>query len=144
MSKSTSTIKTLPNDAKAEDFISNLDDETKKQDSLQLLDLFMSATGEKPKMWGTSIIGFGQYHYKSERSTQEGDWPLIGFSPRKQNLTIYIMPGFEGYADLLESLGKHTTSKSCLYIKKLVDVDIVVLEKIIKKSFTDMKRAHNI
>ena len=144
MSKSTSTIKTLPNDAKAEDFISNLDDETKKQDSLQLLDLFMSATGEKPKMWGTSIIGFGQYHYKSERSTQEGDWPLTGFSPRKQNLTIYIMPGFEGYADLLESLGKHTTSKSCLYIKKLVDVDIVVLEKIIKKSFTDMKRAHNI
>ena len=94
-------LKTLPNDASVNDFINTVADETKKNDSLSLLDMFTKVTGKKPKMWGSSIIGFGQYHYKSERSTQEGDWPLVGFSPRKQNLTLYIMPGFDAYADLL-------------------------------------------
>jgi hypothetical protein len=137
-----STIKTILNDASAIDFINAVPDEVKKQDSLVLLELFSKLTGEKPKMWGTSIIGFGQYHYKSQRSSQEGDWPLVGFSPRKQNLTLYIMPGFDNYADLLAKLGKHKTSKGCLYINKLTDVDLTVLENLIKKSFGDMKKLH--
>ena len=90
------------------------------------------ASGEKPKMWGTAIVGYGQYHYKSERSTQEGDWPLTGFSPRKQALTLYIMSGFAENEELRAKLGKHTKSVGCLYIKKLSDVDIAILDKLIK------------
>ncbi len=130
-----STLKTLPNNASVQDFINAVADETKRADSIELLELFKETTGEEPKMWGTSIIGFGQYHYKSERSTQEGDWPLIGFSPRKQNLTIYLTPGFNGLDKLLSKLGKHKTSVSCLYINKLSDVDMKVLKEIIKQSF---------
>jgi hypothetical protein len=88
-------------------------------------------------MWGPSMIGFGQYHYKSERSRQEGDWPLAAFSPRKQNLTLYIMPGFNDYSDLLDKLGKHKTSKGCLYINKLSDVDQDILAQLIKRSYDD-------
>lgn len=134
-----STIKTLVNDASVEDFINQVADETKKQDSFALLAIYMRVTGEEAKMWGTSMIGFGQYHYKSERSTQEGDWPLAAFSPRKQNLTLYIMPGFKDYSGFLEKLGKHKTSVSCLYINKLSDIDIKVLEKLIAKSYEDAK-----
>lgn len=136
-------LKTLPNNASAEDFIQTIGDEIKKQDSHALLELFKKATKEEPKMWGTSIIGFGQYHYKSERSTQEGDWPLVGFSPRKQNLTLYIMPGFSDMQSYLEKIGKHKTSVACLYINKLADVDLVVLEEIIKKSYQAMKKIYN-
>ena len=125
------TIKTTVNDARVEDFINSVSDEKKVRDSFTLLDMFKRLTGEQPKMWGTSIIGFGQYHYKSERSRQEGDWPLVGFSPRKQNLTLYIMPGFGDYEDLLKDLGKHKTSVGCLYINKLEDVDLKVLEKMV-------------
>jgi len=92
-------------------------------------------------MWGSSIIGFGQYHYKSERSTQEGDWPLTGFSPRKQSLTIYVMTGLGNYQELLGKLGKHKISKSCLYINKLSDIDMSVLRTIIEKSYLHMKAA---
>lgn len=138
-----STIKTLVNSASVEDFINSVDDETKKKDSLVLLDLFSKITGEKPKMWGTSIVGFGQYHYKSERSAQEGDWMLTGFSPRKQSLTLYIMPGFDNYSDLLQGLGKHKTGVGCLYINKLIDIDLGVLEKLIKQSFVAMKKQHS-
>lgn len=137
------TIKTIVNDASVEDFINKVEDDTKKSDSFALLDMFTKITGKKPKMWGTSIIGFGQYHYKSERSKQEGDWPLIGFSPRKQNLTLYIMPGFDDYTELLDKLGKHKTSKGCLYINRLSDVDQAVLEKLIAKSYADMKKKHS-
>jgi len=101
-----SELKTLPNDASVKDFISNVLDKTRREDSFTLLEMFTRLTGEQPKMWGTSIIGFGMYHYKSERSKQEGDWPLIGFSPRKQNLTLYIMPGFKDLAADLKALGK--------------------------------------
>lgn len=132
-------LKTTLNGANVEDFLNKVDDEVKKQDSFTLLKLFSQITGEKPKMWGSSIIGFGQYHYKSERSKQEGDWMLTGFSPRKQNLTLYIMPGFADYQGLLSKLGKHKTSVSCLYIGKLADVDLSILENLIRKSFTDMK-----
>ena len=136
-------IKTIVNDASVEDFINKVPDEVKKQDSFMLLKLFSKITGEKPKMWGSSIIGFGQYHYKSERSKQEGDWMLTGFSPRKQNLTLYIMSGFDDYTDQLKELGKHKTSKGCLYINKLSDVDQAVLEKLIKQSYLGMKKQHS-
>lgn len=139
-----STIKTHVNDESVEGFISTVGNQTKQQDSFTLLEMFTRLTGEKPKMWGTSIIGFGQYHYKSERSRQEGDWPLIGFSPRKQNLTLYVMPGFDDYAALLRKLGKHKASKGCLYINKLADVDTKVLEEIIEQSYLDMKKKHGV
>jgi hypothetical protein len=138
-----SELKTKANDASVTDFLNAVADEKKKNDSLQLLEIFTRLTGEQPKMWGSSIVGFGQYHYKSERSTQEGDWPLTGFSPRKQNLTLYVMPGFDNYADLLAALGKHKTSVGCLYLNKLADVDLTVLEKLIKRSFEDMRKQHS-
>ncbi len=137
-----STPKTTVNDDDVEDFIRKVPDETKRRDSLELLELFSKVTGEKPKMWGSSIIGFGQYHYKSERSRQEGEWLMTGFSPRKQNITLYIMPGFDDYQDLLAKLGKHKTSVGCLYISKLADVDLVVLTNIVKTSYVDMKKKH--
>lgn len=134
-----STLKTLPNDASVEDFINRVSDENKRKDSRALLKLFTTATKQQSKLWGTSIIGFGSYHYKSERSSQEGDWPLVGFSPRKQNLTLYIVHGFDDYQDLLKDLGKHKTSVGCLYINKLADVNLSVLEKLVKKAYVDMK-----
>ena len=134
-----STIKTRVNDASVEDFINSVKDETKREDSFKLLEIYKKSTKEPPKMWGTSIIGFGQYHYKSERSRQEGDWPLAGFSPRKQSLTLYVMSELGDYSDLLKDLGKHKTSKACLYIQKLSDVDMGVLEKIIERSYQDAK-----
>lgn len=137
-----SDLKTTVNDANVTEFINKVADETKRKDSFVLLDMFSRITGQEPKMWGSSIIGFGKYHYKSERSKQEGDWPLTGFSPRKQNLTLYIMPGFDNYADLLKKLGKHKTSVGCLYINKLPDVDLGVLEELVKKSFLEMKAEH--
>ncbi len=137
------TIKTTVNDASVTEFLNVVTAETKRNDSFTLLEMFSRITGEMPKMWGSSIIGFGQYHYKSEKSKQEGDWPLTGFSPRKQNLTIYIMLGFDDYSDLLANLGKHKTSKGCLYINKLAEVDLGVLEKLIERSFTAMKKKYN-
>ena len=135
-----SELKTTSNDADARDFIEQVEDETRKQDALRLLDMFSEITAEKPVMWGDSIIGFGKYHYKSERSSQEGDWMLTAFSPRKQYLALYIMPGLERYTDLLEKLGPHKTGKSCLYIKRLADVDQAVLRELIDRGFKDMKR----
>lgn len=136
-----SELKTKVNDASVEDFINAIPNETKRQDSHTLLKLFTKITGEKPRMWGSSIIGFGQYHYKSERSTQEGDWPLTGFSPRKQSLTLYvIVAGYDGLDKLFDKLGKHKTSKACLYINKLADVDLGVLEEIIDRSYQESQR----
>lgn len=135
-----STIKTLANDASVEDFLGGVEDAPKRRDSFKLLEIYERITGEKPKMWGSSIVGFGKYHYKSERSQQEGDWPLAGFSPRKQSLTLYVMSEFGDYSDLLRVLGKHKTSKACLYINKLADVDMKVLEKIIKRSYQDARK----
>lgn len=139
-----STIKTLKNDASVEDFIGSVENNSRRDDSFVLLDLFTKITGQKAKMWGTSIVGFGEYHYKSERSSQEGDWPLTAFSPRKQNLTVYIMPGFSKYSDLLKKLGKYKTSVSCLYINKLADVDVAVLGQLVERSYEDMKKEKNI
>ncbi len=137
-------IKTKKTNASAIAFIKSISDEKKRADGLALLKIFKDATGLPPKMWGTSIIGFGQYHYESEKSAQKGDWPLTGFSPRKQNLTVYIMPGFKEYGELLKGLGKHTISGgSCIYIKRLSDVDTKVLAKIIKASVRDMKKKYS-
>lgn len=134
-----STIKTTVNDASVIDFINSVDNETRREDGMKLLEFYSDITGQKAKMWGPSMIGFGQYHYKSERSSQEGDWPLAAFSPRKQNLTLYVMPGFGDFDDLLSKLGKHKTSKGCLYINKLADVDVAILKQIIKRSYAQSK-----
>ncbi len=136
------TIKTTVNDASVIDFISSVGNETRKQDGMKLLELYTDITGQKAKMWGPSMIGFGQYHYKSERSSQEGDWPLAAFSPRKQNLTLYVMPGFGDFDDLLAKLGKHKTSKGCLYINKLADIDMTVLKQIIRRSYEQSKKQY--
>lgn len=136
-------LKTKVNDASVTDFLNSVPQETKRNDSFKLLGIFEKITGEKAKMWGTSIVGFGQYHYKSERSSQEGDWPLTGFSPRKQNISLYIMSGFEGTEKLLEKLGKHKKSVGCLYINKLEDVDEKVLKELIEQSYKDMKKKHS-
>ena len=130
-------LKTRPNDASVEDFINEVPDEAKREDSFALLELYSSITGQKPKMWGTSIIGFGLFHYKSERSSQAGDWPLAAFSPRKQNLTLYFTLGFDKHVELLSKLGKHKTSKGCLYINKLSDVDSGVLAALIKAGYVE-------
>lgn len=137
------TLKTQVTKASALAYLKEISDVEKRKDCHTLLKLFEEVTGEKPKMWGTSIVGFGMYHYKSERSTQEGDWPITGFSPRKQNITIYIMCGFKDYSELLENLGKYKTSVGCLYIKKLSDVNIDVLSKLIKRSYVDMQKKHS-
>ena len=135
-------LKTKVTNASVEDFLNGVEDEAKRKDSFTLLKMFSKITGEKPKMWGTSIVGFGKYHYKSLRSSQEGDWPLTAFSPRKQNLTLYVTPGYIDMAKLLAKLGKHKTSKGCLYINKLSDVDLEILEKIIQKSFEEAIKVH--
>jgi hypothetical protein len=132
-------IKTRVNDGDVEAFIDSVADESKRQDGFTLLEIFKRITGEPPKMWGSSIIGFGQYHYKSERSRQEGEWMLTGFSPRKQALTLYIMHGLEDQTELLAKLGKHKTGMGCMYVNKLADVDMQILEKLIKISYKFMK-----
>ena len=134
-------LKTKENDGSVTDFIDRVPNETKRQDSYKLLDMYKRVTGEQPRMWGDAMIGFGKYHYKSERSTQEGDWPLAAFSPRKQNLTLYFMSGFDTFlADVLAQLGKHKTSKGCLYINRLSYLDIAVLEETIRKVFVEAKQ----
>lgn len=137
-----STLKTQVNDGDVEAFLNAVPEERKRQDGMVLLGLFKKLTGEDPKMWGTSIIGFGQYHYKSERSSQEGDWMLTGFSPRKAALTLYLMLGHGNYDELLDKLGKHKKGGGCLYINKLADVDMGVLEELIAASYKHMKETN--
>jgi len=132
-------LKTQKNNSSVNDFIKKIDDEAKKQDCLQLLKIFKECTGEEPAMWGGSIVGYGSYHYKSDRSSQEGDWPLTGFSPRKQSITIYIMPGFDKYQKELAKFGKYKNSVSCLYVKRLSDIDVDILKTIITDSARIMK-----
>lgn len=129
--------KTTQNEKSVEDFLNAIADETKRTDSYALIKIMQEITGESPKMWGGSIIGFGSYHYKYE-SGREGDMPIVGFSPRKTALTLYIMNGFARYDELLTQLGKHKIGKSCLYIKKLADVDSTVLNEMITLSVAYM------
>jgi hypothetical protein len=128
--------KTVPNEQSVEHFLNTVTDEQKRKDSFTILKLMQQITGLEPQMWGSSIVGFGSQHYKYD-SGREGDMPQIGFSPRKQNLTLYITDNFEQYNDLFKQLGKHTTGKSCLYIKRLNDVDMPTLKTLIEASFKD-------
>ena len=130
--------KTQPTRVSATSFLETISPNSKKEDALKVLSLMEEITNEEAVMWGSSIIGFGQYHYKYE-SGREGDFLMIGFSPRKQNLTIYLMTGFEDYERLLSKLGKYKTGKSCLYIKKLDDVDENVLIELLTNSYQAMK-----
>ena len=131
-------LKTKRNDGNVVDYLNSVENERKRQDSFTILEMMQKVTGEEPKMWGGSIIGFGSYRFKYE-SGREGDWFVTGFAPRKQNLTLYIMPGFERYDELMASLGKHKTGKSCLYINKLDDVNLEVLEDLVRQSVTHMQ-----
>ena len=131
-------LKTKRNDGNVVDYLNSVENERKRQDSFTILEMMQKVTGEEPKMWGGSIIGFGSYRFKYE-SGREGDWFVTGFAPRKQNLTLYIMPGFERYDELMASLGKHKTGKSCLYINKLDDINLEVLEDLVRQSVTHMQ-----
>jgi hypothetical protein len=133
--------KTTETDASVEDFVSKVENETRRSDSLRLIAILKSITGFEPKMWGPTIIGFGKYHYKYA-SGHEGDAPLAGFSPRKDSLVLYFASEFDGKADLLSKLGKHKSSKSCVYAKKLDDLDMVVLEKMTKNSIAHIRRLY--
>lgn len=126
-------LKTKLNDSSVEEFINNVEPEQKRLDAFEIIDLLSEVTGEQPKMWGTSIVGFGQYHYKYA-SGQEGDFMAVGFSPRKTKHSLYIMSGFSNYEDLLSKLGKHKIGKSCLYVNKLADIDKEVLKVIVRES----------
>ena len=130
--------KTQITKASVEDFLNAVEHAGKRSDSVTILEMMREVTGMEPAMWGPSIVGFGSYHYKYA-SGREGDFPVTGFSPRKQNLTLYIMPGFDAYESLLSKLGKHTLGKSCLYIKKLADVDLEVLKELVAKSVSAME-----
>lgn len=130
-------LKTKPNDQDVEAFLNGVEDERKRQACFTVLQIMEQATGAKAKMWGDSIVGFGTYRYKYA-SGREGEWMLTGFSPRKQNLTLYIMSGFDAYDELLGNLGKYKTGKSCLYINKLADVDIEVLTDLVEQSVQHM------
>lgn len=125
--------KTRPTNASVEKFLESLTDEEKREDSRVIIKLMSEATGDKPVMWGTSIVGFGSQHLKYATG-RELDWPIAAFSPRKQNLTLYVLDYTDKYDKLLTNLGKHSKGKSCLYIKRLSDVNLDVLKQIIELS----------
>jgi nucleoid DNA-binding protein len=131
-------IKTQRTKASVAKFIASVADETRRRDAKALDKMFREITGAKPAMWGPTIVGYGSYRYKYE-SGREGDWMRAGFSPRKANLVLYIMPGFKQYEALLKKLGKHKTGKSCLYITKLADVDGAVLRDLITRAWKHME-----
>ncbi len=132
-------LKTKQTNASVKQFLNQIPDETRREDCFQIAQLMQEITGSEPKMWGASIVGFDSYHYKYA-SGHEGEWPITGFSPRKQDLTIYIMPGFPERDDLMEQLGKHRTGKSCLYIKRLSDIHMPTLKKLIRLSVKNMRK----
>jgi hypothetical protein len=130
--------KTKPINESVKDFLNKISDEERRADCFRVAKIMEEITGEKPKMWGPSIIGFGSYRYKYA-SGREGDWPITGFSPRKKDLTVYLMMGFAKHGELMEKLGKHSSAQSCLYIKRLSDIHIPTLKKLIKLSVKDLK-----
>lgn len=134
-------LKTQQNKGDVLAFLNSVEDKQKQEDCRDLLRMMQKITGEEPKMWGASIVGFGSYHYKYE-SGREGDWFLTGFSPRKQNMTVYIMPSFEKYQALMDKLGKYSTGKSCLYFKKLEQIDREVLKKLLTESVAYLKNKY--
>ena len=134
--------KTKPGRASVRKFLESVDNEKRRTDSFEVLEIMKQITGEEPKMWGPSIVGFGSYHY-TYASGREGDWMLTGFSPRKQALTLYIMAGFSRYDELMAKLGKYKTGKSCLYINKLEDVHVPTLKRLIRDSVKHVKKANS-
>jgi hypothetical protein len=134
-------LKTKVNDRSVVKFLNGIGDEKRRRDCFTVLELMKQATKAEPRMWGSAMVGFGSYHY-TYASGREGDWPLIGFSPRKQNLTLYLMSGFEQYDALLKALGKHKTGKSCLYINRLDDVHLPTLKKLIHLSVKHMVKTN--
>lgn len=136
-----SDLKTKENNASVEKFLNSVEDKSKQKDCFEILKIMEEICGEKAKMWGKTMVGFGSYHYKYA-SGREGDWFLTGFSPRKNNLTIYIMPGFSDFPKLMSKLGKYTLGKSCLYFKKLEDLDLSVLKKLISQSLNLMEKRY--
>ena len=131
-------LKTKQTTASVESFLNGVADEQRRKDCFRVLEIMKAETKTEPAMWGTGIVGFGRYRYKYESGTK-GEWFLVGFAPRKQDLTLYLMSGLERYPALLKELGKHKTGKVCLYIKKLEDVDLSTLKKLIRKSLADIK-----
>ena len=136
-----SDLETKKNKASVREFIDTIEDSEKKKDCKQLATMMRKLSAKRATMWGSSIVGFGEYHYKY-KSGREGDWPVTGFSPRKQNISIYIMPGFLKYKKQLTKLGKHKHSVSCLYIKRLSDIDVEVLKGIISDSIERMSKMY--
>lgn len=132
-------LKTKKNSASVTAFLNAIDDKQQRADAKKISAMMRAVTGSRAKMWGTAIVGFGSYHYRYA-SGQEGDWPLVGFSPRKQNLSLYIMSGFSKFDVLMAKLGKYKTGKSCLYIKRLEDVDQRILEQLIAESVKYMRK----
>lgn len=139
-----SVIKTKPTGVDIDEFLAAVEPENKRGDCKELKKLFDKILKEKACLWNNNMIGYGSYHYKSDRSKQEGDWPLTGFSPRKQHIAVYIMSGVNNYKDLLDGLGKYKISSgSCIYINKLNDVNMDVLGRIIQRSVADMKKKYH-
>lgn len=138
-------IKTQVHDGDVVEFIHSFADTEKKiEDALQLLDFMKKVTGFEAKMWGPSIIGFGKYHYKSDRSKQEGDWPLVGFSPRKAAISLYVYSGCEGQDELLQQLGKYKMGKGCIYVKKLTDINLEALEGLVLSSISFLQEKYGV
>ena len=137
---SNAKIQTVPTTADVLEFLARVEDDQQRRDSEVLIEMISRISGEPPVLWGPTIIGFGSYHYKYE-SGREGDMPLIAFSPRKGKLTLYVMNDATKYADILARLGKHKLSKACLYITKLADVDMKVLEELITAAYNDIPKA---
>lgn len=136
-------LKTKQHDGDVFEFITTFaNTEQKREDSYELVKLMQKVTGQPPKMWGPSIIGFGSYHYKSNRSKQEGDWPLVGFSPRKAAISLYVFSGSPEHEYLLEDLGKYTKGKGCIYVKKLSDINIEALTKLMYATIDYLKEKH--
>lgn len=135
--------KTKPTDKNVEVFLNSIENEKRRKDSFTVLNLMKEVTDMEPRMWGDTMVGFGTYHYKYE-SGREGDMMLTGFSPRKQNLTLYIMGGFDQYEALLNKLGKYKTGKSCLYVNKLEDVDLTTLRELVRQSVEFMLAKSNL
>jgi Domain of unknown function (DU1801) len=140
-----SGIKTKPSDSDIDKFLMSVEPEKKRVDCLELKKLFDSVVNEKSSLWNNNMIGYGSYQYKSDRSKQEGEWPLTGFSPRKQYIVIYIMSHVSNYKDLLSKLGKHKISTgSCIYVNKIEDINLEVLKEIISTSVSDMKKTYKV
>jgi hypothetical protein len=134
-------LKTQPTDKSVKDFIDGIDDEARQRDCRTIMKIMERVTKARPKMWGGSMVGYGKYRYKYA-SGREGEWFTAGFSPRVQSLTLYIMSGFREYNALMKRLGKHKTGKSCLYVKRLEDVDLNVLEELIERSVRHVERSN--